>query len=45
MTKDERIARELSRFEVKVAVLENESDVGWGSSCRNSGVIHAGFNN
>lgn len=39
------IARELSRFKVKVAVLEKESDVGWGSSCRNSGVIHAGFNN
>ncbi|MFW6149488.1 MAG: NAD(P)/FAD-dependent oxidoreductase [Atribacterota bacterium] len=39
------IARELSRFKIKVAVLEKESDVGWGSSCRNSGVIHAGFNN
>lgn len=39
------IARELSRFKVKVAVLEAESDVGWGASCRNSGVIHAGFNN
>ena len=39
------IARELSRFKVRVAVLEKESDVGWGSSCRNSGVIHAGFNN
>jgi len=39
------IARELSRFKVRVAVLEKESDVGWGSSCRNSGVIHTGFNN
>ncbi len=39
------IARELSRFKVRIAVLEKESDVGWGSSCRNSGVIHAGFNN
>lgn len=39
------IARELSRFKVKVAVLEKERDVGWGSSCRNSGVIHTGFNN
>ncbi len=39
------IARELSRFKVKVAVLEKEGDVGWGASCRNSGVIHAGFNN
>ena len=39
------IARELSRFKVRVAVLEKESDVGWGASCRGSGVIHAGFNN
>ncbi len=39
------IARGLSRFKVKVAVLEKESDVGWGASCRNSGVVHAGFNN
>ncbi len=39
------IARELSRFKVKVAVLEKEADVGWGASCRNSGVVHAGFNN
>ncbi len=39
------IARELSRLKIKVAVLEKESDVGWGASCRGSGVIHAGFNN
>lgn len=39
------IARELSKFKVNVAVLEKENDVGWGTSCRNSGVIHAGFNN
>lgn len=39
------IARELSRFKVKVAVLEKGNDVGWGASCRGSGVIHAGFNN
>ena len=39
------IARELSRFKLKVAVIEKEADVGWGASCRNSGVIHAGFNN
>lgn len=39
------IARELSKFKINVAVLEKESDVGWGASCRNSGVIHAGFNN
>jgi len=38
------IARELSKYKVKVAVLEKEDDVGWGISCRNSGVVHAGFN-
>jgi len=38
------IARELSRCKISVAVLEKEDDVGWGISCRNSGVIHAGFN-
>lgn len=39
------IARELSQYKVKTAVLEKEDDVGWGISCRNSGVVHAGFNN
>jgi len=39
------IARELSKYKVSVAVLEKEDDVGWGISCRNSGVVHAGFNN
>ena len=39
------IARELSKYRVSVAVLEKSADVGWGTSCRNSGVVHAGFNN
>jgi len=39
------IARELSRYKISVAVLEKEDDVSWGTSCRNSGVVHAGFNN
>ena len=39
------IARELSKFRLSVAVLEKAADVGWGTSCRNSGVVHAGFNN
>ncbi len=39
------VARELSTYKVNVAVLEKEDDVGWGISCRNSGVVHAGFNN
>jgi glycerol-3-phosphate dehydrogenase len=37
------IARELSKFKIKAALLEKESDVGMGASCRNSGVLHAGF--
>jgi len=39
------IARELSQYKLSIAVLEKEDDVGWGTSCRNSGVVHAGFNN
>jgi len=39
------VARELSKYKVNVAVLEKEDDVSWGTSCRNSGVVHAGFNN
>ena len=39
------IARELSKYKVSVAVLEKEDDVSWGISCRNSGVVHTGFNN
>ncbi len=38
------IARELSRYKLKVAVLEKELDVVCETSGRNSGVIHAGFN-
>lgn len=38
------VARELSRFSLRTAVLEKELDVGLGTSCRNSGVLHAGFN-
>ena len=38
-------ARELLRHGLRVAVVEKEEDVGRGASCRNSGVVHAGFNN
>lgn len=38
------IARELSRYKLKVIVLEKEGDVAEGISKANSGVIHAGFN-
>jgi glycerol-3-phosphate dehydrogenase len=39
------VARELSRYDLKIAVLEKELDVGMETSGRNSGVLHAGFNN
>lgn len=39
------VARELSRYQLKVTVLEKESDVASGTSERNSAVVHAGFNN
>lgn len=39
------VARELSRYRLKVGVLEKELDVVCETSGRNSGVLHAGFNN
>lgn len=39
------VARELSRYRLKVGVLEKELDVCCETSGRNSGVLHAGFNN
>ena len=39
------IARELSKYEMKIGVLEKEQDVICETSGRNSGVLHAGFNN
>ncbi|MDR1515220.1 MAG: NAD(P)/FAD-dependent oxidoreductase [Synergistaceae bacterium] len=38
------IARELSRFELNVCVIEKEPDVSFGTSSRNSGVLHSGIN-
>ncbi len=37
------IARELSRYENSIIVLEKEEDVAKGSSGANSGIVHAGF--
>lgn len=37
------IARELSRYEAKVCVIEREEDVCNGTSKANSAIIHAGF--
>ncbi len=39
------IARELSRYKLRIGVLEKELDVCCETSGRNSGVLHAGFNN
>lgn len=37
------VARELSRFRLRIAVLEKESDVCTQTSGRNTGMLHAGF--
>lgn len=37
------IAREMSRYRLRIGVLEKEPDVGFGNSSRNSGVLHGGF--
>lgn len=37
------IARELSKYEMRICVLEKHSDVCSGTSKANSGIIHAGF--
>ena len=39
------VARELSRYRLRIAVVEKEPDLFGGTSARNSGVLHAGFNN
>lgn len=37
------VARELSRYDLNIAVLEKEMDVACGNSSRNTGMLHAGF--
>ena len=37
------VARKLSRYEAKIAVLERAEDVADGASKANSGIVHAGF--
>ena len=36
------IARELTRFDLRLALFERETEVGFGTSKANSGIIHAG---
>jgi glycerol-3-phosphate dehydrogenase len=38
------IARELSRFNLNIILIEKEDDVAMGTSKGNSGIIHAGYN-
>lgn len=38
------IARELSRYNIDITLVEKESDVARGTSKANSGIIHAGYN-
>ena len=37
------IARELSRYNLKIAIFEKSNDVAMGASKANSGIVHAGF--
>lgn len=37
------LARELSRYDADIAVVEKENDVAMGTSKANSGIVHAGF--
>ncbi len=37
------VARELSRYAVRIGVFEKEPDVACGNSGRNTGMLHAGF--
>ena len=37
------VARELSRFDLKICLLERRNDVATGASKANSGIVHGGF--
>lgn len=37
------IARELSKYNLSICIIDKESDVAMGASRANSGIIHAGF--
>lgn len=37
------ISKELSKYNIKLCLLEKESDVAMGSSKANSGIVHAGY--
>lgn len=37
------LARALSAYDLKICILEKENDVAMGTSCANSGIVHAGY--
>ena len=37
------LARELSRYDLSVCLLEKENDVAMGASRANSGIVHGGY--
>ena len=37
------IARELSRYDLKICIIEKENDVAMGATKANSAIVHAGF--
>ncbi|MHA1678419.1 MAG: FAD-dependent oxidoreductase, partial [Promethearchaeota archaeon] len=37
------IARTLAKYDLKIALLEKESDIAAGTTKANSGVVHAGY--
>ena len=37
------LARELSRYDLSVCLLEKENDVAMGASKANSGIVHGGY--
>ena len=38
------LARDLSRYHLKVAVLEKENDIADGATMANSAIVHTGYN-
>ena len=37
------LARQLSRYDLKICLLEKENDVATGASKANSGIVHGGY--
>lgn len=37
------VARELSKYNLDVLLIEKEAEVGWGTTKANSGIVHGGF--